>query len=227
MRVARRGAAVLGAGALSGCGGPFSALAPAGASAETIGLLWWIIFWVSAAVFVVVSVLLVAVIRRPGRLADLAPSTWIVWGGLAFPGAVLVLFVGLALPMGESLLPSSSVERDTEIKVRASMWNWEFDYGQGRATSAGVLHLPAGEDVDLVVTSADVIHSFWVPSLGGKIDAVPGHENRIRLRAARPGVYGGICAEYCGTGHAGMMFRVAVRDAAGHAATLDGLGRAP
>jgi len=71
-----------------------------------------------------------------------------------------------------------------------------------------VLHIPAGQPVDVLVTSSDVIHSFWSPRLAGKIDAVPGHENVVRLTADRPGTYRGVCAEFCGVGHTDMHFSV-------------------
>ncbi len=71
-----------------------------------------------------------------------------------------------------------------------------------------VLHLPAGTPVDIEVTSVDVIHAFWVPRLAGKIDAVPGHVNRLRIQADQPGRYEALCNEFCGVGHAGMRFTV-------------------
>ncbi len=91
-------------------------------------------------------------------------------------------------------------------------------------TRADVLEIPAGRNVEVFVTSADVIHSFWVPRLGGKIDAIPGSRNRILLRADAPGRYGGVCAEFCGTGHSAMAFSVLVHDEAGWA-RLDGGGQ--
>ena len=77
-------------------------------------------------------------------------------------------------------------------------------------TTKNVLHLPAGTPVDIVVTSQDVIHAFWVPRLAGKIDAVPGRVNRLRIQADQPGRYEGLCNEFCGLGHAGMRFTVIV-----------------
>jgi cytochrome c oxidase subunit 2 len=101
------------------------------------------------------------------------------------------------------------------IEVQARMWAWEFVYPEGPSTTptTDVLHLPVGRHVDLVVTSVDVIHSFWIPRLGGKIDAIPGRMTVIRLQADRPGTYHGICAEFCGTGHTNMLFTVEAREA--------------
>jgi heme/copper-type cytochrome/quinol oxidase subunit 2 len=81
-----------------------------------------------------------------------------------------------------------------------------------------VLHIPAGRPADLVITSTDVIHSFWIPRLAGKMDAIPGHTNRLRIVADAPGTYRGECAEYCGVGHKNHGFTVVAHDAAGWAA---------
>jgi cytochrome c oxidase subunit 2 len=83
-----------------------------------------------------------------------------------------------------------------------------------------VLHLPAGTPVDIVVTSKDVIHAFWVPTLAGKVDAVPGRTNRLRIQADRPGQYEGQCNEFCGLGHAVMRFVVFVHRPEDYAAAL-------
>jgi cytochrome c oxidase subunit 2 len=90
------------------------------------------------------------------------------------------------------------------------MWRWEFGYPDlgPEVATAGTLHVPAGGVVEVRVTSSDVVHSFWIPRLAGKIDAVPGHVTVLRIKADVPGRYAGICAEYCGTGHAGMRFAV-------------------
>ena len=90
-------------------------------------------------------------------------------------------------------------------------WAWTFRYPeQGGAETTAVLHLPAGTPVDIVVTSDDVIHAFWVPRLAGKIDAMPGHVNLLRIQADTPGRYEGLCNEFCGLDHAEMRFDVIV-----------------
>ena len=91
----------------------------------------------------------------------------------------------------------------------ARQWAWTFHYpDQGGVTTENVLHLSAGTPVDIVITSEDVIHSFWVPQLAGKMDAVPGRVNRLRIQANAPGRYLGMCNEFCGQGHAEMRFDV-------------------
>src|SRR5690606_6054197 len=90
-------------------------------------------------------------------------------------------------------------------------WQWDVAYpdapGAAKA-SVNVLHIPVGRPVDVHVTTADVIHSFWVPRLGGKIDAIPGRTNVVRLQADHAGVFHGVCAEFCGTAHAAMRMQV-------------------
>lgn len=167
-------------------------------------------FWGSAVLFGLVMALLVLAYLRPRLLARVTPTQWIVGGGLVMPLPILVLLTGTALVFGEQLLPHRSDADPMRIEARAERWSWSFAYPDmpGAAVTRDVLHMPAGEPVDFVVTGADVIHSFWIPRLGGKIDAIPGHVNRIRLEADAPGVYYGICAEYCGEGHDVMVFRV-------------------
>ena len=122
------------------------------------------------------------------------------------PIPVLVLLTGTALVFGEQLLPKGDVP--VRIEAHAQRWSWTFTNPDGRVAEDETLHMPAGEPVDIVVTAEDVIHSFWVPRLGGKIDAIPGRINTIRLMADEAGSYRGICAEYCGEGHETMGFEV-------------------
>ena len=161
-----------------------------------------------------------AAFLRPGWGASVPPHRWIVLGGLALPAVVLVPLVAYGLVAGERLLPLPGVT-PPRIEVRAERWGWTFRYpDHGGKTTAGVLHLPAGTPVDIVVTSRDVIHSFWIPRLAGKIDAIPGRVNVLRIQADAPGRYEGLCAEFCGTGHAGMRFEVVAHPAADFAAAL-------
>ena len=166
-------------------------------------------FWGGAILFVVVMGLFALTLFRPGFGSRVSPKGWIILGGLAFPIPVLVLLNFYALFQGERMLPGdvASVYR---IEAHARQWQWEFRYldEPGSPSTVDVLHIPAGLPVEVMATSEDVIHSFWVPRLGGKIDATPGHAARIRIEADRPGIFGGVCAEYCGTGHSRMRFRV-------------------
>jgi cytochrome c oxidase subunit 2 len=168
------------------------------------------------------------------RARPIRARRWLIGGGLVFPGTVLSglllysLAVGNALNsfQGEGALRFlldcvSSVSRALgatnggaiRIEVNARQWWWEVKYsGSGREFElANELHLPAGRPVELVLLTEDVIHSFWVPSLAGKVDMIPGHRNRLVLRADEPGVHRGQCAEYCGGQHALMALFVVVQ----------------
>lgn len=176
-------------------------------------MLWWIMLGGAVVIFLVTtSVLLGAYL--PATREALTPQRLIVWGGLAMPAGVLTALVIAAFTLGERLLASPRDPAPLRIEALARQWVWEFRYPSlGGSTTTDTLHIPAGRDIDFAVVSEDVIHSFWIPRLGGKIDAIPGHVNVIRLRADRPGVYGGVCAEFCGDGHTVMRFTVEAHDA--------------
>ncbi len=153
--------------------------------------------------------------RSVGAATAVRPAVWIVGLGLVMPAVVLAVLLGYALQIGRATLPAG--EADVRIAAEASRYAWVFRYPGGQRSS-GVLHLPAGRPVDLEVSATDVIHSLWIPRLGGKLDAIPGRRNVLRLIADAPGKTEGVCAEYCGAGHAGHGFAVVVHDAAGWAA---------
>lgn len=232
---------------LTGCSGPFSTLDPEGPSARSTALLWWIMLTGATVIFVLVSAVLALAWFRPGALGKASPQRLMLWGGVVLPGVVLAALVACALALGERLLDGQNPRTGAEarsgqeartgdkalagsgpqhalrVAVTARQWAWEFHYPDHAAKTSDRLHIPAGRDVHFTVTSEDVIHSFWIPRLGGKIDAIPGQTNAIKLRADRPGVYGGMCAEYCGQGHSVMTFTVEAHDAAGFAAQMRAL----
>jgi cytochrome c oxidase subunit 2 len=206
--------------ALGGCTGPLSTLDPSGPAAASIATLWWVMLAGSVVLFLLVMGLFAAAFLRPGWGASVPPHRWIVLGGLGLSAVVLVPLVAYALVAGERLLPLPGA-KPPRIEVRAEQWGWAFHYpDHGGKRTAGVLHLPAGTPVDIVVTSRDVIHSFWIPRLAGKIDAIPGRLNVLRIRADAPGRYEGTCAEFCGIGHATMRFEVVAHPAADFPAAL-------
>jgi len=204
--------------ALAGCTGELSTLDPAGPRAANLAMLWWVMFWGSLALFVLVMVLFGLAYLRKDWVERVTPGQWIIGGGLILPVPVLVLLTGTALVLGEQLLPHG--EEPLKIQAHASRWQWSFTYPDGRTLPDAVLHMPAGQPVDFIITAEDVIHSFWIPRLGGKIDAIPGHTNVIRLEADEPGTYWGQCAEYCGVGHDVMFFRVEAHEAEAFAALM-------
>jgi len=127
-------------------------------------------------------------------------------------GPALVL-LAIAIPTIRTTFRSQPADAPAdalEVKVTAHQWWWQVDYPDLEITTANEIHLPAGRPVRLLLESADVIHSFWVPQLGGKRDIIPGHTNAITLVPRVPGMYLGQCAEFCGLSHANMRFRVFV-----------------
>ncbi|MFV0623194.1 cytochrome c oxidase subunit II [Sphingomonas sp. ac-8] len=198
-----------------GCAGPLSAIDPAGPHAQTVAQLWWGMLAGAAVLAGLVFVLLALAFRRREPRAP-SDRLWIGWLGLAMPTVVLAMLLVTALVLGARLLPTPN-PRALRIEVEASRYQWRFRYPGGTAATRDVLHLPAGRPVDLSITARDVIHSVWVPRLAGKMDAIPGQTNVLRIVAAKPGRYRGVCAEYCGPGHAGHDFLVVVHDDAGWA----------
>jgi cytochrome c oxidase subunit 2 len=197
-----------------------STLDTGGPAAESIATLWWIMLAGAVLLFILVMVIYALVMLRPGWGARISPARWIVLGGLCLPAIVLTPLVAYALIAGERLLPLRAAE-PVRIEAEARQWIWTFRYpGYGGITTEGVLHLPAGVPVDVAVTSLDVIHAFWIPRLAGKIDAVPGHTNLLRVQADLPSSYQGLCNQFCGEGHSGMRFDVVVHPAADFATAI-------
>jgi cytochrome c oxidase subunit 2 len=197
---------------LAGCSGPYSSLEAEGPASSAIADLWFGMLIGAGLLFALVMAAFWVAVHRPAWGRRLTPVQWVVGGGLVLPAVVLPPLVAWALVAGERLLPLPGREVP-RIEVTAYAWGWRFAYpGEGGLVSEGVLHLPAGEPVDLVITAADVIHSFWVPQLAGKLDAIPGKTNVLRLQADRAGTYRGQCAEFCGIGHTFMRFEVEVHE---------------
>ncbi len=195
---------------LSGCQGELSTLDPAGPSTAAFAKLWWAMLAGSAIIFALVMVLLVTVLMARGRLKSIDPKRWIVLGGIIMPIPILIAMLGYAFYQGERMFGANTPDPAVTISATSRMWSWEFAYeiDGRRVVSRDLLHVPVGLPVKIDTTSVDVIHSFWVPRLGGKIDSIPGQVNTITLLADIEGTFGGVCSEYCGAGHAGMNFRV-------------------
>lgn len=208
----------VGLGALAACSGEYSALAPAGPAAARVEELWTIMLWGAGAILGGVMATALYALATASRERHFSTRRVLTGWGLVFPAVTLSALMALAFLRGEQLLARAE-DRPTAIRVHAEQWRWRFAYPGGER-SEGVLHVPAGEDFTVIVTSGDVIHSFWVPRLGGKMDAVPGRRNALRLRADRPGTYYGQCSEYCGTGHAHMQFVVVAHAPADYPAAL-------
>jgi cytochrome c oxidase subunit II len=182
--------------------------------AYEVALLWWLMCGFATLVLVVVSGLWIYAMRRKPQQttpeqAKRIHRRWIVGGGILLPGLSIAVLLLFGIPIGQRLLPLPLLgEQPLRIEVTGHQWWWEVRYPDSGVVTANQLHIPAGRPVDLQVGSADVIHSFWVPRLGGKIDMIPGRQNQTRLQADQPGVYRGQCAEFCGTQHSHMMLHV-------------------
>lgn len=201
------GAVVL---ALAGCQQQ-SALAPAGEEAARVAGLSWILFAGAAAIFLIVLLALGLAIAGPERARRLlrAESSVRFWG-ITFPTLTLVALLGYGLwLMRDTMASPSAAELRIEVTGEQFWWRVAYDGPGGRRIAeANEIRVPVGVEVGFVLRTADVIHSFWVPSLGGKLDMIPGRTNRLRLKAERPGIYRGQCAEYCGTAHAQMSLEI-------------------
>ena len=183
-----------------------SALAPHGPEAGSIAVLAWVLFAGGAAVLLLVTVLAVLALRAPRPW--LARPAAIVAGGIALPGLVL-----LALLVYASVAaPRTHSGAALRIEVVGHQWWWEVAYldgsGKREFATANEIRIPVGRVVELRLTTADVLHSFWVPSLAGKLDLVPGRANVLTIGADKAGVFRGQCAEYCGGPHALMGLHV-------------------
>lgn len=193
--------------------GPSSILDPAGPAARRIESLWWPMLWISVAVFAVVAAMLLVAIMRGrdgGGELDRSPVRWgepfVAIAGVFVPALILTgVFLFSLREM--NVLASGGDDPVLTIEVEAHNWWWEARYPNG-AVTANEIHIPAGERVRVRLTSADVIHSFWVPRLQAKIDMNPGTTNELWLEADAPGRYRGQCAEFCGLQHSHMVFYV-------------------
>ncbi|MGD9544366.1 MAG: cytochrome c oxidase subunit II [Methylocystis sp.] len=209
--------------ALSGCAGRLSALDPAGPVAERIATLWWTMLAGSTAILALVMLLLlIAFLRSPkSRQSEARQERFWIYGlGLAFPLVSLAALLIYGLVLGEALLPRHDGDVVT-VRAQARQWSWSFSYADAAGLrTQGVLHIPAGRPVDVEITTLDVIHSFWAPRLAGKLDAIPGQANVLRIEASDPGEYHGVSAEFSGTGYSGDAFTVIAHDPTGWDAFL-------
>lgn len=174
---------------------------------------WWLMI-VSAIVVVVVGILVLAGAyrRHPGEGPDIVLRggrglTWVVVGGMVVPGIILAVTLAFTLATNYAIASPPSDPAAT-VQVIGHRWWWEVKYLDGDPAktfvTANEIHVPVGKPVRLVLTSDDVIHSFWIPQLAGKTDVIPGQRNIAWIQADKPGIYRGQCTEYCGLQHANM-----------------------
>jgi cytochrome c oxidase subunit 2 len=190
-----------------------SALHPAGPGAASISDLWWLMFWTCAAVYVLTLGALWLAVRRRGKRRP-PPDRTLVRSVMAATAATGVILFGLlfASVVTGRAIGSMGTTEALVIEITGNQWWWDVEYLHPepslRMRTANELHLPVGRRVRIQLKSNDVIHSFWVPNLQGKMDLIPGRQTVLWLQADTPGVYRGQCAEYCGLQHAHMALSV-------------------
>lgn len=211
---------------LCGCSGIQSTLEPHGPQARAIGFISWIMFWGAASILLLVMVLaLYATYRAPEKRRPLSVNTLIAGGGVVLPVVTLtaLLIYGVYAMAGLRAQPPVDVDAAVRIEVVGNRWWWDVHYRDagGVVATANEIRIPAGVPVAVAVRTNDVIHSFWVPNLAGKIDLIPGRVNHVVLQADKPGVFRGQCAEYCGAQHARMALFVVAETADAYAVWLE------
>ncbi|MGE5925736.1 MAG: cytochrome c oxidase subunit II [Gemmatimonadota bacterium] len=195
-----------------------SAFEPAGPGAGQIDALAFVLTAVGAAVFVIFCIALVHALTHRRRAsgprpaeADRRSTRWIVLTGAAIPLLILVPILFYTFSALRANDPSNR-EPALIVEVRGKQWWWEVRYVDPdparQFVTANEIRVPVGRPVELHLYSDDVIHSFWVPSLQGKMDLIPGRRNVFWLQADRAGAFRGQCAEYCGLQHARMVLTV-------------------
>ena len=203
--------------------GATSVLHPASPQGREILGLFWIVLGIAGVIFALVATLVVvASIRfrhRPGgpppSQVDENTTLELVWTVL--PTLILAGLFVMTVRVMHRVDPTPG-NRDPDLVVVAHQWWWELHYPASGVVGANEFHLPVGRRLLLQVESADVVHDFWVPALGKKVDAIPGHPNTVWLTIDRPGVYLGTCDEFCGAEHAWMRIRVVGQTASDFAA---------
>lgn len=197
-----------------------SVLDPSGPQARSAARLWWIAFWIAAAVYVItIGTLLWAAwrARRRARAGAHPPANaerimrGAVGGAVGVTVAILLVFIFYDFSAGRSLRAPQQSNYLT-VEITGHEWWWEVEYADtsahNRVHTANEIHIPVGVPVRVELAANDVIHSLWVPELAGKRDLVPGYRQTFWLQADTAGVYRGQCAEFCGLQHAHMALYV-------------------
>ena len=210
--------------ALAACAGPQSWIDPAGTQAAAAATL----FWAMAAGAALVWLSVIGVMIYGARAAPVRPvlaHRLVIWGGMAAPTAVVLTLLVAGLFLLRALTAATP---ELTVEAKGEQWWWRIDY-EGRSGApvavANELRLPVGQTVQMVLRADDVIHSFWVPSLGGKMDMIPGRTTRLLLTPTKTGRFRGACAEFCGGAHAQMNLPVVVMEPAAYRDWLAGQAR--
>lgn len=218
--------------ALAGCGQQ-STLDPHSEPARQITTLWWVMLVVSVIVLAGTCYLLVLAWWHPERTGlpligdrPRALDATVVVFGIALPAVSLIaLFLYANVSVIQETEPPPPLETAMTIEVTGSQWWWQVRYPGTPAITANEIHIPVKTRVTILTEAEDVIHSFWVPQLNRKVDALPGYPNRVEIYADEPGRYRGQCAEFCGAQHAQMGLAVYADTPERFRAWLDNMSR--
>jgi cytochrome c oxidase subunit 2 len=201
---------------LAGCAGPQSTLDPQGPVAASIATAWWVMFGGAVAIVaLVMTLVLYSMFRDPAKRPQLATVPFLAGAGVAFPVVVLTALLIYGTDLGRRI--TRAADNPLHVEVTGHRWWWEVRYPNGpgpQVITANELRLPTNVPIELSVGSGDVIHSFWVPNLSGKIDMIPGRINTLRLMAHAAGRFNVQCSEFCGAQHAHMGLIVIAEPAA-------------
>lgn len=188
-----------------------AALDPAGPFAQPLSDLSWLLVVVLTIVLVIVVVFTFLALFARGAVKRMVSKPWLVIvGGFVFPAIVLSALLVWSFSITDKVMAKPE-PTDLRIRVTGEMWWWRVHYLEDDRVlfeTANEIHIPVGRTVAFELASNDVIHAFWVPQLGAKMDMVPGRTNYLRLQADRAGVFRGQCTEYCGAAHALMALEV-------------------
>ena len=197
---------------------------PAGPTAQVAADLWWLMVLLSIPPMVLVVWLMLRALRRPRDEEDIdhgdVGTRWVVLGGVVLP-VVLVGITFVATLAGMNDVEWTPPDDAVVVEVEAYNFGWEIRHADNGVVLDGEMRIPVGEPVAVRLTSRDVIHSFWVPQLAGKLDAMPDHVTTMSLQADRPGTFPGRCAEFCGIGHARMPLQVVALEDEEYAAWVE------
>ena len=208
---------------LAACNAEQSTLHVFGAEARQVRRLALVLTIGAVTIATIVVFLYIRAVRAPeGRLSHEGGMHLVLWVGAIGPTLVLATLLIYALP---TMRPRSAKPTDLVIRVDGEQFWWRVNYrppGSAPLMSANEVRIPVGRTVVFELTAQDVIHSFWIPGLAGKMDMIPGRTNRLVVRAEKAGFYRGVCAEFCGLSHALMAFDVIAMDGAAFDAWLVG-----
>lgn len=223
---------LVGSPLMAGCvQSPLSTMAPASEVARSVATLWWSMAAGTGVILLLMVVLALWALRLnpPQSPHRRGVRVLLIAGGLILPSVTIILLLAFGLRLNEAQWPPQARAEAQEafhVDVIAHQWWWEMRYPGLESRTVNVLHVPAGVPIHLRIMSNDVIHGFWVPRVSGKLDAVPGRINRLRLFVDEPGEYAGVCVEYCGEGHASMPFTLVAHPADNREALQQAVRRA-